>query len=110
MQTTSATPRTEFLGKSFFNNEVQEFFNYSDVQNDYYRKVFAGQLLGGFTIYDFGSGERLNTGYPISVGGEHAYFIFIITPTSMIYSHINEVLFIERLKMFSLIAGTAAKF
>jgi signal transduction histidine kinase len=103
-----ATPRTEFLGKSFFNNEVQEFFNYSDVQNDYYRKVFAGQLLGGFAIYDFGSGERLNTGYPISVGGEHAYFIFIITPTSMIYSHINEVLFIERLKMFSLIAGTTA--
>jgi signal transduction histidine kinase len=103
-----ATPRTRFLGKSFFDNEVQEFFNYSDVQNDYYRKFFASQLLGGYAVYDFGSGERLNTGYPIFVRGEPAYFVFIITPTSMIYSHINEVLFIERLKMFSLIAGTTA--
>jgi signal transduction histidine kinase len=101
-----ATPRTQFLGKSFFDNEVQEFFNHSDIQNDYYRQVFAGQLLGGYAVYDFGSGERLNTGYTIFLQGEPAYFIFIITPTSMIYSHINDVLFTERLKMFSLIAGT----
>jgi signal transduction histidine kinase len=103
-----ATPRTQFLGKSFFDNEVQEFFNHSDIQNNYYRQVFAGQLLGGYAVYDFGSGERLNTGYTIFLQGEPAYFIFIITPTSMIYSHINEVLFTERLKMFSLIAGTTA--
>jgi signal transduction histidine kinase len=103
-----ATPRTQFLGKSFFDNEVQEFFNYSDIQNEYYRKVFAGQLLGGYAVYDFGSGERLNTGYPMFLQGKPAYFVFIITPTSMIYSHINEVLFTERLKMFSLIAGTTA--
>ena len=50
----------------------------------------------------------MNTGYTIFLQGEPAYFIFIITPTSMIYSHINEVLFTERLKMFSLIAGTTA--
>jgi signal transduction histidine kinase len=103
-----ATPRTQFLGKSFFDNEVQEFFNHSDIQNNYYRQVFAGQLLGGYAVYDFGSGERLNTGYTIFLQGEPAYFIFIITPTSMVYSHINEVLFTERLKMFSLIAGTTA--
>jgi len=103
-----ATPRTQFLGKSFFDNEVQKFFNYSDTQNEYYRKVFAGQLLGGYAVYDFGSGERLNTGYTMFLQGEPTYFVFIITPTSMIYSHINEVLFTERLKMFSLIAGTTA--
>jgi signal transduction histidine kinase len=103
-----ATPRIQFLGKSFFDNEVQKFFNYSDIQNEYYRKVFAGQLLGGYAVYDFGSGERLNTGYTMFLQGEPTYFVFIITPTSMIYSHINEVLFTERLKMFSLIAGTTA--
>src|SRR5919107_249403 len=103
-----ATPRTQFLGKSFFDNEVQKFFNYSDIQNEYYRKVFAGQLLGGYAVYDFGSGERLNTGYMMFLQGEPTYFVFIITPTSMIYSHINEVLFAERLKMFSLIAGTTS--
>jgi signal transduction histidine kinase len=103
-----ATPRTQFLGKSFFDSKVQQFFNYNNIQNDYYRKVFAGQLLGGYAVYDFGSGERLNTGYPMFLQGEPTYFVFIITPTSMIYSNINHVLFTERLKMFSLIAGTTA--
>jgi signal transduction histidine kinase len=103
-----ATPRTQFLGKSFFDNEVQKFFNYSDTQNEYYRKVFAGQLLGGYAVYDFGSGERLNTGYAMFLQGKPAYFTFTITPTADIYSHVNEVLFTERLKMFSLLAGTIA--
>jgi signal transduction histidine kinase len=103
-----ATPRTQFLGKSFFDNEVQKFFNYSDTQNEYYRKVFAGQLLGGYAVYDFGSGETLNTGYAMFLQGKPAYFTFTITPTADIYSHVNEVLFTERLKMFSLLAGTIA--
>ena len=36
------------------------------------------------------------------------YFIQVVTPTTSIYSHVNEILLIERLKMFSLIAGTTA--
>jgi signal transduction histidine kinase len=103
-----ATPRTQFLGKNYFGNDVQKFFDYNAIQNEYYRKVFAGQLLGGYAIYDFGSGERLNTGYPIFVQGKPTYFVFIVTPTASLYSNVNEVLLIERLKMFSLIAGTTA--
>jgi signal transduction histidine kinase len=57
-------------------------------------------------VYDFGSGERLNTGSSILLQEEPTYFIFIITPTTLIYSHINDVLDIERLKGFSLIIGT----
>jgi signal transduction histidine kinase len=51
----------------------------------------------------------LNTGYPIFVQGQSpSYFVFIVTPTASIYSNLNDVLFAERLKMFSLIAGTTA--
>ncbi|HEX2406706.1 MAG TPA: hypothetical protein VHJ38_05795 [Nitrososphaeraceae archaeon] len=84
-----ATPRTHFLGKNFFDNEVQKFFNFNNIQNDYYRKVFSGELSDDNAVYDFGSGERLNTGSPILLQEKPIYFIFIITPTILIYSHIN---------------------
>ncbi len=100
-----ATPRTQFIGKNFFDNNVQKFFNVTDIQNNYYRKVFSGKLLGGSAVYDFGSGERLNTGYPILLQEKPTYFIFVITPTTQIYSHINDILQTERVKGFSLIFG-----
>ena len=100
-----ATPRTQFIGKNFFDTDVQKFFNVTDIQNNYYRKIFSGELLGGSAVYDFGSGERLNTGYPILLQEKPTYFIFVITPTTQIYSHINDILHTERLKGFSLIFG-----
>ena len=103
-----ATPRTQFLGESFFSNEVQTFFNFNNIQIDYYRKVFSGESLGEYAVYDFGSGERLNTGSPIILQEKPTYFIFIITPTATIYSEINNVLFGEKLAMFSLIVGIIA--
>jgi len=100
-----ATPRTQFIGKNFFDTDVQKFFNVTDIQNNYYRKIFSGELLGGSAVYDFGSGERLNTGYPILLQEKPTYFIFVITPTIQIYSHINDILHTERVKGFSLIFG-----
>ena len=100
-----ATPRTQFIGKNFFDNNVQKFFNVTDIQNNYYHKVFSGKLLGGSAVYDFGSGERLNTGHPILLQERPTYFIFVITPTTQIYSHINDILHTERVKGFSLIFG-----
>jgi signal transduction histidine kinase len=99
-----STPRTNFLGKNFFSNEVQRFFNFNDIQNKYYEAVFDGQLFGGYAIYDFGTGERLNTGYPVSVDGNSKYFVFLITPTASVYSDINETLSAERSKFYLLIA------
>src|SRR5215204_4154547 len=103
-----ATPRTQFLGENFFDNKVQKFFNFNNIQIDYYRKVFSGESLGEYAVYDFGSGERLNTGSPILLQKKPTYFIFIITPTAMIYSEINNVLFGEKIAMFSLIVGIIA--
>jgi signal transduction histidine kinase len=101
-----ATPRTQFLGKNFFGNQVQQFFHHNNIQNNIYRQVFSGQLV--YAVYDFGSGERLNTGSPIFLSGKPAYFIFIVTPTSTIYSTINDSLFKQRVETFSLLAGTTA--
>lgn len=103
-----STPRTNFLGQNLFGDQVQRFFHFNEIQNRYYQSVFDGRLLGGYAIYDFGTGERLNTGYPVSIGGEPRYFVFIITPTASVYQDINETLSDERTKFFLLISSITA--
>lgn len=98
-----ATPRAQLFGENFFGDKVQSFFNFNDIQNDYYRKVFSNNLSEDFAVYNFGSGERLNTGQPILLQGEPSYFVFVISPTESIYSSIGQALFLERVKLFSLI-------
>ena len=100
-----STPRTNFLGLSLFSDEVQRFFNFNDIQNKFYQNVFDGRIFGSYAIYDFGDGERLNTGYPVSVNGLSTYFVFIITPTALVYSDIDETLSAERSKFLLLIGG-----
>ncbi|HEY6882993.1 MAG TPA: hypothetical protein VI278_03035 [Nitrososphaeraceae archaeon] len=98
-----STPRTQFLGRNFFAHDVQEFFHHNQIQNNLYYQVFSGRA--GYAVYDFGSGERLNTGYPVFLSGKPSYFVFVITPTDTIYSHIDQVLFSQRIETFSLLAG-----
>jgi hypothetical protein len=59
-----------------------------------------------FAVYNFKNGERRNTGFPIFVQGKPTFFVFVITPTSVIYSQIDKIISTERLEMFSLIVGT----
>src|SRR6188472_347922 len=98
-----STPRAQFLGKNFFANDVQEFFHHNQIQNNLYHKVFSGRA--GYAVYDFGSGERLNTGYPVFLSGKPSYFVFVVTPTDTIYSHVGQVLVSQRIETFSLLAG-----
>jgi signal transduction histidine kinase len=101
-----ATPRTPLLGKNYFGNEAQQIFHHNPIQGNLYRQLLEG--TPGNAVYDFGIGERLNTGYPILVQGRPTYFVSAVTPTSVIYSQINDVIFTERIEMFSLLAGTTA--
>ena len=94
------------LGKNFFGDDVQKFINNNPILNNLTRTLLAGN--SGYAVYDYGRGERLTTQYPVIVDGEPIYFIQVVTPTATIYSHINDVLFTERLKMFSLMGGTIA--
>jgi signal transduction histidine kinase len=94
------------IGENFFGEVAQKFVNYNEILNNSTRKLLAGNSDNA--VYDYGQGERLTTANPIFINGEPKYFLQIVTPTSQIYSHINDVLFTEREKMFSLLAGTTA--
>ena len=82
-----ATPRAPLLGKNYFGNEAQQIFHHNPIQGNLYRQLLEG--IPGNAVYDFGIGERLNTGYPIFVQGKPTYFVSAVTPTSVIYSQIN---------------------
>jgi signal transduction histidine kinase len=102
---TTATSKS-LIGKNFFGDYVQQFILHNKVLTDFVRNLLSGKP--GYAIYDYGNGERLTTGYPIFVNDKPTYFILVVAPTAEIYSQINDVLFAERIKMFSLIAGTTA--
>jgi signal transduction histidine kinase len=72
------------------------------------RGVLSGK--SGDVVYNIGAGERLTTGFPVSIQGENLppYVVFIVTPTSQIYSQIENILFTQRIETFSLLAITTA--
>jgi signal transduction histidine kinase len=94
------------IGKNFYGDYAQQSIKHNRVLNDFVRNLLAGRPC--YAIYNYGAGERLSAGYPIYANGKAVYYIRIVAPTAEIYSHINNVLFAERVKMFSLIAGTTA--
>ena len=94
------------IGRNFFGDYVQQFIKHNRVLNNLVRNLLAGRPI--YAIYNYGIGERLTTSYPVYANGKASYFITMVSPTAEIYSHINDVLFAERVKMFSLIAGTTA--
>jgi signal transduction histidine kinase len=96
-------PVKSFIGTPFFGSHTQEVTEHNTILNNIIQTVLSGKQ--DFDIYEFKNGERLNTGTPIFVAGKPIYFIFIITPTSTIYSQINDVISVQRLQTFSLLAG-----
>lgn len=99
-------PVKSFVGTSFFGSHTQDVTGHNERLNNLVKKVLSGKQ--DFNIYEFRNDERLNTGYPISVKGKPTYFIFVITPTSSIYSQINDVILTQRTETFSLLAGVTA--
>jgi hypothetical protein len=92
------------VGEYFFGSEAQRFINYNEILNNSTRQLLAGKA--DYAVYDYGRGERLITGNPIFVNDESRYFIQVVTPTEEIYAHVGDVLFIQRIRMFSFLAGT----
>ena len=94
-----------FIGKNFFENYTQQFIKHNQKLNNLTKNMLAGN--SGFAIYDYGRGERLTTSYPVVVNGIPRFFIQIVTPTSEIYSKIDNVFSVQRVKLFSLIAAAS---
>jgi hypothetical protein len=94
----------DLVGEYFFGSEAQRLINYNEILNNSTRRLLAGKA--DYAVYDYGRGERLTTGDPIFVNDESRYFIQVVTPTEEIYAHVGDVLFIQRIRMFSFLAGT----
>ena len=94
-----------FVGQNFFGDYTQKFINHNKILNTLTRSLLAGNP--GVGVYDYGTGERLTTQYPIIVNGKPTYFLQVVTPTSQIYSVINNVVSVQQIKIFSLFAAAS---
>ena len=94
------------VGLSFFDRTTQEFIKNDATLNNLTRDLLSGN--SGYGVYDYGKGERLTTQSAIFIDNNTVFSIQLVTPSAQIYSQLNQVLFTERLKMFSLLAGTSA--
>jgi hypothetical protein len=95
----------DLIGENFFGEVTQKFINHNEILNNSTRRLLSTGS-SDYAVYDYGNGERLTTGYPIFVNAEPKYFLQIVTPTKEIYANIGDVLFIQRIRMFSFLAGT----
>jgi signal transduction histidine kinase len=94
------------LGQNFFGEFVQDFVAGNKVLNNLTQNLLQGN--SGFGVYDYGRGERITTQEPITVNGRPEFFVQAVTPTNSLYSDLENSLFIERVKLFSLFAATLA--
>ena len=94
-------PTDKLIGENFFGPVSQEHFDYNEIQNQHYEDIFFGD--SAYAIYDYGLGERLNTGHPISIIGNDELFLFVITPTSTIYGEVGDLIFADKIQTSLLI-------
>jgi hypothetical protein len=92
------------VGKNFFGDYTQKFINHNPILNNLTHSLLNGNP--GVAVYNYGRGERLTTQYPVLINGKPAYFIQVVTPTSSIYSQVNDLLSTQREETFALLAGT----
>jgi signal transduction histidine kinase len=85
-----ASPVPDLQGKNMFGPELRQFTNNSTELQESNRLLFSGQQVE--SVYDYGRGERLNTGAPVVVNGKTEYYIQLITPTDAIYSKTDATL------------------
>ena len=95
------------VGLNFFGPEVQDVVNHNEVANNL-TKTLITFAEPSYAVYDSGAGERINTQQPVLVNGEPQYFLQVITPTTQIYSQIQDALYLEEVKIYLLLAGTLA--
>ncbi|MFL6385529.1 MAG: ATP-binding protein [Nitrososphaeraceae archaeon] len=99
-------PVKSFVGTPFFGSYTQQVTGHNNILNGLIRTVMEGKP--NFAVYNFKNGDRLNTGFPILLDGQPTYFVFIITPMSVIYSQIDKAMSTERMEIFSLLVGMTA--
>jgi len=95
------------VGLNFFGPEVQDSVNHNKVVNNLTKSLISF-AQPSYAVYNYGAGERINTQQPVLVNDEPQYFLQVITPTTQIYSQIQDALYLEEVKIYLLLAGTLA--
>jgi signal transduction histidine kinase len=91
--------RQDLIGKNFFDEYTQQFTLHNEDLNAAMRKVLSGEP--SFAVYEIEAGERLTTGHPIFVQGKLAYVVFVVTPTSVMYLQIDQILADQRSQLLA---------
>ncbi|HJS82043.1 MAG TPA: sensor histidine kinase, partial [Nitrososphaera sp.] len=97
-------PVPTFIGTPFFGEHTQNVTGHNEILNSQIRQVLAGNPA--HTVYEFVNRERFNSGHPIFFRSEPVYFVFIITPTSVVYAEIDGILSAQKAETFTVLAGT----
>jgi signal transduction histidine kinase len=96
-------PVKSLVGTPFFGEHTQEVTGRSEALNSLVRNTLEGQ--SGDAIYKFNNAERLTTGHPVFLQGSPHYFVFVITPTSIVYDQIANILFMQQMETLALLIG-----
>lgn len=99
------SPLADLEGKSFFENDLETQLGYGEDADALFRATLSGHVNSNLLQSPFG--DRIATGYPIVIEGKPAYFMFLITPTSSIYSEIEQTLFAQRIQTIILLFSSA---
>ena len=101
----AAGASNDLVGKDFFGEDVQQFVNHNEILINLTRDLLSGK--SGYGVYDYGKGETLTTQYPVFINGSPEFFIQLVTPTSVIYAKIDEVLSIQQVRILPLIVAAS---
>ncbi len=97
-------PMKQLIGKNYFSNYIQHSINHNIVLNNLIKAlILSGQ--SGTKVFDLGLGERLIITQPIFARNTPQYFMALITPTSSIYSDIDNILSLQRSETLTLFIG-----
>jgi signal transduction histidine kinase len=94
----------QMIGKNYFGNYIQNSISHNTVLNNLMKAlILSGQ--SGTKVFDLGLGERLIITQPIFVRNAPRYFMALVTPTSSIYSDIDNILSLQRAETLTLFIG-----
>lgn len=101
--TVISSPFKEIEGRNF--NDPIAAHGSNEQIKAHFAKVLSGQP--SVALFSYRTGDRLNAGEPIVLGGKPTYFVFIVTPADAIYAQIDAVIASQRTS-FYLLQGAIA--
>jgi hypothetical protein len=101
-----ASPFATLEGRNIDDQDVQATIVNGAGISAHLQKMLAGQPATA--LLEQQGAETLTTGYPVVVRGQPVYFVFLQTPTSLIYSQVEGTLFAQQIQTVALFAVSAS--